>query len=189
MIYSLAQTLRLASVKSDDMFQKETIKIAYDGSSFSEAALDDLVRAKLPETGEFLVMSIAEIWLAQRESKSRQSLAEVETLANHAAARLREMFPRWTISTDVNFGSPARKVLEKADGFKPDLIIAGSHGHSAVGRFMLGSVSQKILTEANCSVRIARGRIELDPISSRIVVFDDSEGANFNREIDCCRDF
>lgn len=51
------------------------ILIAYDGSSCAEAALDDLVRAGLPEAGEFLVISVAEVWLA-REQQTQQWEAE-----------------------------------------------------------------------------------------------------------------
>ena len=54
----------------------------------------------------------------------------------------------------------------------------GSHGRSAVGRFFLGSISQKVLTEADCSVRIA-GKVEVDPSPARIVIgYDGSGGAN-----------
>ena len=175
------------------------ILIAYDGSSCAEAALDDLVRAGLPEAGEFSVISVAEVWLPPENSpewdaensdtylkeisrkhcaKSKKAVAEVETLANHAAQRLRKMFPRWTVSAEATYGSPAWEVLTKADNFKPDLIVAGSQGRSAVGRFFLGSNSQKILTEAHCSVRVARGRIEVDPTPVRILIgLDGSKGA------------
>src|SRR6266567_400676 len=37
--------------------------VAYDGSKCSEAALDDLVRTGLPDLGEALVVSVAEMWL------------------------------------------------------------------------------------------------------------------------------
>jgi len=176
------------------------ILIAYDGSSCAEAALDDLVRAGLPEAGEFAVMSVAEVWLPpenirqeweaenpdsflteinhKHDEKNKKALAEVETMANHAAERLRKMFPRWTVSAEAASGSPAWEVLTKAGDFKPDLIVAGSHGRSAVGRFFLGSISQKILTEAHCSVRVARGRVEVDPTPVRIIIgFDGSQGA------------
>ena len=177
------------------------ILIAYDGSSCAEAALDDLVRAGLPQAGEFAVMSVAEVWLApenlrrqweaenpdsdylneinrKHDKQSKETIAEFATLANHAAERLRGMFPGWTVSAEAASGSPAWEVLTKADNFKPDLIVAGSQGRSAVGRFFLGSISQKILTEAHCSVRVARGRVEVDPTSVRIVIgFDGSEGA------------
>jgi nucleotide-binding universal stress UspA family protein len=177
------------------------ILIAYDGSNCAEAALDDLVRAGLPETGEFLVMSVAEVWLPsenlrqeweaenpdsdyldeinrKHDKKSKETIAEFETLANHAAARLRRMFPGWTVSAEAASGSPAWEVLTKAEDFKPDLIVAGSQGRSALGRFFLGSISQRVLTEAHCSVRVARGRVEVDPTPVRIVIgFDGSKGA------------
>ena len=37
--------------------------IAYDGSRCAEAAIDDLNRAGLPESGEGVVISVAEVWL------------------------------------------------------------------------------------------------------------------------------
>ena len=187
------------------------ILIAYDGSSCSEAAIDDFVRAGLPETGEFRVMSVAEVWLPPENSsewdaetsdpylkeisrihleKSKIAVAEVETLANHAAQRLRKMFPGWTVSAEATTGSPAWEVLTKADTYKPDLIVAGSHGHSALGRLFLGSISQKILTEAHCSVRVARGRIEVDPTPVRILVgLDGSKGAEAAVEVVASRNW
>ena len=177
------------------------ILIAYDGSSCAEVAIDDLGRAGLPETGEFSVISVAEVWFApenlrqqweaenpdshylneinrKHDKKSKETIAESETLANHAATRLRRMFPGWTVTAEAASGSPAWEVLNKADDFKPDLIVAGSQGRSAVGRFFLGSISQKILTEAHCSVRVARGRVEVDPFPVRVIIgFDGSQGA------------
>jgi len=44
-----------------------------------------------------------------------------------------------------------------------DLIVLGSHNRSALGRLFLGSVSQTVLTEARCSVRIARARLAKEP--------------------------
>jgi nucleotide-binding universal stress UspA family protein len=38
-----------------------------------------------------------------------------------------------------------------------DLVVVGSHGHSSAGgRLILGSVSQRVLYDAPCSVRVAR---------------------------------
>jgi nucleotide-binding universal stress UspA family protein len=66
----------------------------------------------------------------------------------------------------------------KADDWKPDLTVVGSQGHSALGRFVLGSVSQKVLTEARSSVRVARGRVEVEDSPVRIIIgVDGSPGA------------
>jgi nucleotide-binding universal stress UspA family protein len=157
------------------------ILIAYDASKYSEAALDDLVKAGLPEIGEFLVVSVVEGWLMPENSGQAVAFdgnSEVNTLANHAVQRLQSMFPLWKVSAEVCSGSPASDILKKSQQFKPDLIVLGSHGRSAVGRFFLGSISNKVLSESSCSVRIARGQVA-EPLPSRVMIgYDGSLGAN-----------
>ncbi len=170
------------------------ILIAYDGSRCAEAAIDDLARAGLPETGEALIASVAEIWLppegdsdndpaleklvAHHREKGRRALAEVQTFVAHAESRARSILPGWTIETRATYGSPSWELLSIADEINPDLIIVGSQGQTALGRLLLGSISQKVVTEAKCSVRVARGRINVDESPIRIAIgFDSSKGA------------
>lgn len=173
------------------------ILLAYDGSRCSDAAIDDLTRAGLPDAGEITVITVAEVWLPPRESpdydaadvyferiaahmreKGERSLSEAETLAAGAADRIRTVLPTWKIAHEATYGSPAWEILSQADEIKPDLIVVGSEGHSAVGRLVLGSVSQKVVTEAHCSVRIARGKIDVDSAPVRVgIAFDVSNGA------------
>src|SRR5881392_42909 len=137
------------------------ILIAYDGSNCSEAALDDLQRAGLPQEAEALIISVAEVWLPPAPKnealyeyavelqtrpqpfKSYQSgakaVTEAETLVLHAQKRLRQNFPKWKISAEATYGSPAWEILSRAADFKPDLIVVGSHGRSAISRLLLGS--------------------------------------------------
>jgi nucleotide-binding universal stress UspA family protein len=172
--------------------------VAYDGSASSESALDDLVRAGLPASGHALIITVAEMWLPrpnapvdnpeevaivagvarQRPQKSEQRLVEADTLARHAERRFRSIMPGWQIRSCTTFGSPSREILTAANSFDPDLIVVGFQGNSLLGRLILGSVSQKLLTEAACSVRIARGPMEVDPGPSRLVIgFDASQGS------------
>jgi nucleotide-binding universal stress UspA family protein len=178
------------------------ILIAYDGSGCAEAALDDLRRAGLPGDGvEALVIAVAELWLpppppssyeiveAAREAESPADLQEefakgspaveaAESLALRAQERLKKNFPGWEVSIEATCGSPAREVTAKADEWQPDLVVVGSHGRNALGRFVLGSVSQKVLTEAHSSVRVARGRVEVEESPVRILLgVDGSPGA------------
>jgi nucleotide-binding universal stress UspA family protein len=95
------------------------------------------------------------------------------------------LFKRWHLKAESGWGSPARVVLEKADAWRPDLIVVGSHGHSALGRLLLGSVSHKIVTDAPCSVRIARARAKENLLDAAetpvrlIIGLDGSPGAEF----------
>lgn len=159
------------------------VMIAYDGSIYADAAIDDLRRAGLSQNGEALIISVADIFktsiatsgeigvlgrfvssrllektiaLTQRE-KARVRNAAIK-LAVSGGRRVLSILPGWRIEKQVALGDPAEELLKKADEFKPDLIIAGSHGRSAIGRFFLGSVSQRIAEEASCSVRVVRQR-------------------------------
>ncbi len=53
-------------------------------------------------------------------------------------------------------GDPALAILEAATRHHAQMIVVGARGMKAVKRFFLGSVSQKILVHASCSVLIVR---------------------------------
>jgi nucleotide-binding universal stress UspA family protein len=160
--------------------------IAYDGSACADAALDDLKRAGLPGEVEAMVVTVAELWAPPPPATFMPPLtaateplpAPVEAarnLAITASRRLQLIFPTWDVRAEALAGSPASAILNKADEWKPDLIVAGSHGRSALGRFILGSVSQKIVTEAHCSARVARGHGRDTGAPARILLgFDGS---------------
>lgn len=178
------------------------ILIAYDGSDQAEAALDDLRIAGLPDDVSATVISVAEVWLPppasevpeseyvtgdgriasivkKMRAKGEKVLHEAETLAQHARERICKFFPHWQVKIEAVSGSASWEIIAKADTWRPDLIIMGSHGRSGIARFVLGSVSQRVLTEARCSVRIARGKVEVDPSPPRLVVgYDGSRGAD-----------
>ncbi len=174
------------------------ILIGYDGSPSADAALDDLQKAGLPADVEATILMIAEVWLPPSrgdsasnhptDAKSEQrkkhcdpaqnAVTEAKTLSRYAKERLQDNFPHWKIISEAACGSPSRRILAAADEFKTDLIVVGSQGRTAVSRILLGSISQKVLTEAHCSVRVARGRVETEPKRSCIIIgFDGLSGS------------
>jgi nucleotide-binding universal stress UspA family protein len=154
----------LASAKES---AKMKILIAYDGSSCADSALEDLRRAGLPRLAEAAVLSVSQLRMPALESVGAGaarivgallvSLGKAESLARRACERVQSYFPDWTVKAEARSGLPAGVVLERSDEWRSDLIVVGSHSRSALGRFMLGSVSQNIVTEAHCSARVARG--------------------------------
>lgn len=185
------------------MSENYKILVAYDGSDFADAALTDLRFTGLPKNGvEVLVMSVAEVWLppanseeeetpsyiteivAKKHSKSLQILEDTKVLTEKAAEKIRSFFPDWNVNPETTYGSPAWEILSRADEFKPDMIAVGSQGLSAFKRILLGSVSQKIVTEAKCSVRVSRRTNESKDIPVRILLaFDGTSGADKAAEV------
>jgi nucleotide-binding universal stress UspA family protein len=174
------------------------ILIGYDGSRSADAALDDLQKAGLPDDVEAQVISIAEVWMPPpngnksekyltganpewlkiHDEVGKKAVVEAEVLSRHAKERLEIKFPEWKVCCEATYGSPAQEILAEAEISKPDLIVVGSQGKSAINRILLGSISSKVLTQARVSVRVARGRIEVDPVPVRIIIgFDGSPGS------------
>ena len=63
-----------------------------------------------------------------------------------------------TISVDATIipGPPRSAILDEAETWGADLIVLGSHGYRAWERFLLGSVSQAVVSHAKCSVEVVR---------------------------------
>lgn len=177
------------------------VLIGYDGSECADAALNDLQRAGLPRTGEALVVSVAEQWLPppppssyevvgaafaggiiggviEAKRQSAEAVEEAHNKAFQARRVVQSAFPAWSVQAEGHSGSPAREILKRAAEWEADLIVVGSHGRSALGRFVLGSVSQRVITSAHCSVRVARHQAREKDSPVRIIIgVDGSEGS------------
>lgn len=160
------------------MNEKMKILIGYDGSECANAALDDLQRSGIPAEAEVTVLTAADVFIPPEISaeaaapfppnvphgvklamvRNKDRFEEAERQAAEAADILQSKFPGWKITPDAHAETPHWAIIMKAAEWKPDLIVVGSHGRSALGRMILGSVSQKVLYESRSSVRIARGR-------------------------------
>ena len=87
-----------------------------------------------------------------------EALAEAKQLSDEGAADVRVRFPKWQVRANALGHSPSWGVISRAGQWQPDLVVVGSHGRSAAERVLLGSVSQKTLAYAGCSVRVGRPR-------------------------------
>lgn len=184
------------------MRERMKVMFAYDGSSYADAALDDLLRAGLPRDAEALIVSagdglvstyssaaeVAGLALTSRRVTSAIALAreqaarlieEARALAARARGRVLSHFPGWEVRTAFVEGSASRELLRRAELWRPNLVVAGSQGRSALGRFFLGSVSKLLAANARCSVRVGRRGAEKDEgAPTRLIVgVDGSPGA------------
>ena len=156
------------------MKQRMRILLAYDGSDCADAALADLRRAGLPDDAQFAVLSVVEHWLPPTSSLELlggvDATKEFEALLRRGASKLSELNPAWEVKTELPTGSPAAAIIAKADEWHANLIVVGAHGRTALGKFFFGSVSQNVLHESRCSVRIARVSTAEPDAPARILI-------------------
>lgn len=184
------------------------ILIGYDGSECADAALEDLKHAGLNTEADVLVMCVADVFVPpprdeaddafpvnvpegvkRAHERARHKLEEAEDLAKRVRDQIKSVFPHWKVNSQAEADSPAWALLRKADEWKPDLIIMGARGHSVFGgRLILGSISQRVLYEAQCSVRIGRGPYKNPTKPVRLLIGVDSS-ADSNAAVDavCAR--
>lgn len=132
--------------------EKFRILLATDGSDDAEAASDLLLQLGLGSAAEITVMTVRPGWPPEAEEQEAEAARDT---VNRIAHRLRTGFSR--VTTMVKEGGEAGGViLEAASESKANLIVVGSHGLTGIRRLLLGSVSQKVVTYAPCSVLVAR---------------------------------
>jgi nucleotide-binding universal stress UspA family protein len=169
--------------------------IAYDGSECSDFALLDLRNAGLPEDTEAMILSAADTFLPTGDEKeeipdalkhlikkardhANEALTVARTNAERAGDQLHELFPNWKISTGARPDAPAWAVINASEEWHPDMILVGSHGYGFFNKARLGSVSEKVVLEARCSVRIAKKSDHATNTPLRIVLgYDGSDDA------------
>ena len=143
------------------------ILIAYDGSPSAEHAVDEVVRRPWPpgtvvrlvhvleatapmppEIGVELDGPVLEkIRVSQREAMQQSLKRAVERFRSRDDLR---------VDSEIRDGAVNRTLLEAIKEFGADLVVAGSHGATALERFFLGSVSHALVTHSPCSVEIIK---------------------------------
>jgi nucleotide-binding universal stress UspA family protein len=168
------------------------VLIGYDGSECADAAILDLRQAGLPAETEAMVLSVVDVFphlppefyappgtfkgasgpgrddspiFAKCRQLAAGVLGETRAMAADAAERVRARFPMWEVSAEACTGPPHATIVQRAEQWKADLVVVGSHGRSVPSRMVLGSVSQQVLQHAHCSVRIARCPDNIDRLS------------------------
>ena len=147
----------------------DRLVVGVDGSDFAEYVADWIWRLPLPERCEIFLVTVvaprAESLTRSRASFSLALRAEMTMILqlerDQAQQRLEQLAAPFIVAGMrvvplVRPDHPALGLLSVAGERRADLIVLGSHGLSALDRFLLGSVSEHVLRHATCSVLIAR---------------------------------
>lgn len=144
------------------------ILLAVDGSVYSDAAVQEIVKRPWPSGSEVKVITAAEMpimvgmepWGASPdyfEHMQKGIRGAAQDVINRAMAKLNTTEDKTLkISTEIIEGSPRQVIVDEAEDWRADLIVMGSRGLGAWNRLLLGSVSSGVIHHANCSVEIVR---------------------------------
>jgi nucleotide-binding universal stress UspA family protein len=77
-----------------------------------------------------------------------------EEVVTRVVARLRAA--GLSVTSEIEFGDPRHVLVHVARSHGADLIVIGSHGHSAIHRLVMGSVASYVVNHAPCDVLVVR---------------------------------
>ncbi len=134
------------------------ILVAYDGSKPAERAFKAALELAKPLGARIVVLSVV-------QPPEPPVLVETSALLDSATEHFEKDFPRLReeaksqdipLETRVAVGHPADQIVHVAVEEESDLIVMGHRGKSVLQRWLLGSISKRVLSYAPCSVLIVR---------------------------------
>jgi nucleotide-binding universal stress UspA family protein len=135
------------------------ILIAHDGSKSSDRALKrGLEIAERFDSTVTVITVIPSLYLTELMQVDRERI--LEALSEDAQEMMAKIKagPKnvRSLKTVIRQGSPADEILKAAEKMKADIIVTGSHGRHGAQKFLLGSVSSKVIDHATCNVLVVK---------------------------------
>ncbi|SRR6266567_4939138 len=136
----------------------KTILVAFDGSDQSRKAFDLGLEIAAKFNAKLLVVGIVRlpepaisIEIDAMLDRGRQHFAEeFDRLRTQAKERNVDLL------THVGVGHPAEQILRAAEDNHADLIVMGRRGMTRATRWILGSVSERVMRYAHCPVAVVK---------------------------------
>ena len=133
------------------------ILVAYDGSEGARRALDQAAELAQSNGADVSVVSVAEP-LAQFGRAGAMLVPEEEEERLHELADAKKVLTEKGVSAKVveRKGDPAAMIIDEAEKEDADMIVVGTRGLNGAQRWLLGSVSSRVVQHAPCNVLVVR---------------------------------
>lgn len=136
----------------------KTILVAFDGSEQSQSAFQ--LGLEIAEKFEARLLVVGVVRLPEPAIS-----VEIDAMLDNGKAHYAEEFERLaeaarkvrvTMSSQVAVGHPAEQILRHAEDHHADLIVMGRRGMTRATRWILGSVSERVMRYAHCPVTVVK---------------------------------
>ena len=121
------------------------ILVGIDGSDHSKAALIEAINVAKNFSGSVKVITVYKQGMDK----------EAEKVLEEAEQYLKKEKINYSLSSILG-SNPSRALVNTAKHENFDLIVVGSRGLGSAASFLLGSVSKKVVSKANCDVLVVK---------------------------------
>jgi nucleotide-binding universal stress UspA family protein len=138
------------------------ILLAADGSSYTKKALAFLVTNHEIAGGEGEVVVVNVQPAMPPRVRSMVGAGAVQDYHREEAEKVLRPIEKFLQRHDIAFttrwavGNPGVEIVKAAKKDKAQMIVMGTHGHGILGRAILGSVAQNVLTQVEIPVLLVK---------------------------------
>lgn len=156
------------------MFRYRKILVPLDGSELAERALAPAVSLAQAMSAKVVLLRVVPPLIRDISAERYRQLA-LEISENQAREYLRSVHSMLAdtgveLSTKTKVGPVAESILACVEENDVDLIVMSSHGRSGIGRWIRGSVAEKVLRHAPCATLIIPLRAKVESFTCRRIM-------------------
>ena len=138
----------------------DEILVPTDGSAAAERSIDEAIELAVATDARLHALYVVDTrtlsGLPSAQGSTIEQALEAQGDAAVEGVRDRAEAAGLSVTTTVAVGNPATEILAYADDAPVDAIVMGTHGRTGVDRFLLGSVTERVLRRASAPVLVVR---------------------------------
>jgi nucleotide-binding universal stress UspA family protein len=136
------------------------ILVAHDGSEHADKALSKAADMAAMTKSSIIVLSVIPdlcmMEISDDDCKNMYSIMTEESEKRLAAVKNNLSKKGVEMEAAVLFGNAADIIISTCADKKVDLVVVGSHGRHGAKKFLLGSVSSRVVDHADCDVLVVK---------------------------------
>jgi len=144
----------------------KSILVPLDGSTLAENILTEIEALALLLKAKLNLILVSKAHVLPGVDPTEAQVRVVNT-ANEYLEKIQNRLSAKNLEIEIHtpYGNPADKILEVCRRHDIDLIAMSTHGRSGIGRWLLGSVAEKVVRHSEIPVLLLRSQ-EVDSRSA-----------------------
>jgi nucleotide-binding universal stress UspA family protein len=141
------------------------VLVPLDGSQLAEDALEQAANILQPD-GRITLVSAIDVpeipiygyyppaTIPDYSAAKTQLVPQARSYLDGVAKKMVLVHPKLTVDVEADIGDPAEVITAVAEKYDVDAIVMSTHGRSGLGRWLFGSVTNKVLSAKPCPVYV-----------------------------------